>query len=83
MHKNSTQYFVNMPFNISKIFSKLVLILFLMFTSLTFSQPPPPFDDDVNDELPIDSHSVVLLVLGIALGYSLLKKNKIVESISK
>lgn len=68
-----------MPMIVTKNFSKLILFVFLIFSSLTFAQTPPPpdFGDDVNDELPIDSHLVVLFGFGVALGYFLLKKNEI------
>ena len=71
--------------NCSKIFSKLILFLFLIFSGFVFSQPPPPFGDDVDDEtvLPIDSNIVVLCVLGVALGYYVIKKNQFVKTIKK
>lgn len=81
MQKKNLQYSSHMPIKKSKIFSKLVLITFLMFSSFTFSQPPPPFDDDVNDELPINSHLIVLFGVGVVLGYFLLKKKEIARSI--
>lgn len=70
-----------MPMLSTKKFSKLILFFLLMTSTLTFSQnpPPPDFGDDVNDQLPIDSHLVVLFGFGVALGYFLLKKNEIVR----
>lgn len=46
-----------------------------------FSQPPPPFDDDVDDQtvLPIDSNLIGLCVLGVALGYYVVKKNELIK----
>lgn len=82
MFKKNLPY---MPMIITKKFSKLILFAFLIFSSLTFAQTPPPpdFGDDVNDELPIDSHLVVLFGFGVALGYYLLKKNEIVRIAKK
>ena len=59
-------------------------ILFLLFTNLAFSQPPPPFDDDVNDEaLPIDSNIVILCALGVGLGFYVHKKSNTYKFIKK
>jgi len=69
-----------MPLISSKKVSKLILIVLLIFSNLTFSQfppPPPPFSDDVNDQVPIDSHLIMLCALGVMLGFYVLKKNQI------
>lgn len=59
-------------------------ILFLLCTNLAFSQPPPPFDDDVNDEaLPIDSNIVILCALGVGLGFYVHKKRNTYKFIKK
>lgn len=69
---------------ISKIFSKLILFLFLIFSGFMFSQPPPPFDDDVNDEaLPIDSNIIILCALGVGLGFYVQKKSNTIKFTKK
>lgn len=59
-------------------------ILFLLCTNLAFSQPPPPFDDDVNDEaLPIDSNIIILCAMGVGLGFYVHKKSNTFKFIKK
>lgn len=59
-------------------------ILFLLCTNLAFSQPPPPFEDDVNDEaLPIDSNIIILCAMGVGLGFYVHKKSNTFKFIKK
>lgn len=77
MHKKSSKHYAYSVATISKTFSKLILFLFLTFSTLTFAQVD--FDDDVDDEAPvaaIDSGIVILFFTGIALGFCLLKKGE-------
>ena len=84
MHTNSLKSFFYMTITRPKVISKFILFLLLMCCNFTFAQtPPPPFDDDVDDQLPIDSHVVILLVLGVVLGYAFLKKNEKVPNATK
>lgn len=81
MQKKSPKNYACSVAKTSKAFSKLILFLFLSFSTLTFAQPG--FDDDVDDEAPvaaIDSGVVLLFVTGIALGYYLLKKNEKIKN---
>ena len=82
MHKNYLKSLTNSTRAISKMFSKVILFLFLSFSTLTFAQPPG-FDDDVDDETPvtpIDSDIVLLFSAGIILGFYLLKKNQKIKN---
>ena len=63
-----------MHFNLSQVKSKFFLFLFLIFSGFVFAQPPPPFDDDVDDELPINSQLFILGASAIAVGYFAMKK---------
>ena len=80
MHKKSPKHFAYGVATTSKTFSKIILFLFLSFSTLTFAQPG--FDDDVDDEptAAIDSGIVVLFFTGIALGFYLLKKNEKIKN---
>lgn len=82
MHKKISKSFSKRDGAYSKLFSKIVLIMFLSFSSLTFAQPG--FDDDVDDEAPaaaIDTNILLLCGVGAALGiYFLTKKEKLESS---
>lgn len=83
MRKMLSQSFLYLPMVTSNVISKLILFLFLLLSSIAFSQPPPPFSDDVNDEipLPIDSHLIVLSIVGAAIGFNHLKITDTIENI--
>lgn len=81
MHENHIKSLINSTRATSKMFSKVILFLFLSFSTLTFAQPG--FDDDVDDETPvtpIDSGIVLLFSAGIILGFYLLKKNQKIKN---
>ena len=62
--------------NTSKTFKTLVLLIgFFMFTSVSFAQLPPGFDDNVDDEPAAPIHSLVIvgLIAGAAYGIKKLK----------
>lgn len=82
MQKNYSQTFSNTLVVRSKIFSKTVLFLFLLFSSVVIANPPA-FNDDVDDQAPpaeIDSYLVILCVVGILLGLYLLRKKELLKT---
>ena len=84
MHKKFSSPFSKKTGRSSKMFSKVILVLFLSSSTMTFAQIG--FDDDVNDQVEetpaasIDSGLVLLTSLGLALGIYMLKKNEALNS---
>jgi hypothetical protein len=74
--------FPNLQMASCQMFSKLVLFLFLLCSSVTFAQAPG-FEDDVNDETTptaaIDSNRILYCALGVVLGFYLLRKNNLIK----
>lgn len=81
MHKKFSSPFSKKTGRSSKMFSKVILVLFLSSSTMTFAEIG--FGDDVDDEAPaasIDSGLVLLTSLGLALGIYMLKKNEALNS---
>jgi hypothetical protein len=67
-----------------KTFSKIILFLFLFCSNVALATPPG-FDDDVNDEAPpaaIDSYLILLCIVGVILGFYLLRKKELLKIIN-